>query len=715
MGRTVFLAHIAGDGREQTVDDHLEGTARRSAAFAAEFGSEDFGRLVGLAHDIGKTTAAFQRRLKENGPKVDHATAGAIECARIGAWMSACCVIGHHGGLPDYGNPDVDMPGDATFCGRLKKGVQRPQPPCGWSGQLPACSPEPDFRNDGYRLSLWTRMLYSCLVDADYLDTEEFMSGGKVQRGGYDSLPELWERLKRHIAGFYPPKGELNRLRCRILERCTEAGSDPRGIYTLTVPTGGGKTIASLAFALRHALQNGMRRIIYVIPYTSIIEQNALVFRRILGENNVIEHHSGAIFDSDEEMNGEKSRPRLAAENWDAPVIVTTAVQFFESIYANRSSKCRKLHNIANSVIIFDEAQMLPVEALLPCVGAIASLVADFGATAVLCTATQPVLGDLIASFTPEIPVREICPDTAQLYERFRRVSFRSIGVRSNAALADELRAQHQVLCIVNSRKSAQEIHALLAGEGSFHLSTLMCPAHRQAVLQTIRQRLEDGLPCRVISTSLIEAGVDVDFPAVYREMAGLDSILQAAGRCNRNGKRDPARSVVTIYTGEDPVPKLFQQNVEAARNALKGDRDPGDPESVQAYFTFYRGVVGDGLDKEMVVKLLRDGISGRQLPFRTVAEKFHMIEKNCMTVYIPHEDGAALCEKLLSGAAGREIYRRAGRYSVSIYPGHYQALLSAGDVVPLDAESAVLVNPALYSMETGLSLDADTGKAEFI
>ena len=197
--------------------------------------------------------------------------------------------------------------------------------------------------------------------------------------------------------------------------------------------------------------------------------------------------------------------------------------------------------------------------------------------------------------------------------------------------------------------------------------------------------------------------------------MAGLDSILQAAGRCNRNGKRDPARSVVTIYTGEDPVPKLFQQNVEAARNALEGDRDPGDPESVQAYFTFYRGVVGDGLDKEMVVKLLRDGISGRQLPFRTVAEKFHMIEKNCKTVFIPHEDGAALCEKLLSGAAGREIYRRAGRYSVSIYPGHYQALLSAGDVVPLDAESAVLVNPALYSMETGLSLDADTGKAEFI
>ena len=714
MDHSIYLAHIAEDGREQTVADHLEGTARRSAAFAADFGSEDFGRLVGLAHDIGKNSAAFQKRLR-GGSKVDHATAGAIECAKLDAAMSACCVIGHHGGLPDYGNPRTDLPGAPTFIGRLTKGMQGDIPPYKWNGLLPAVPPEPDFQGDDYRRSLWTRMLYSCLVDADYLDTEEFMSGGTVQRGGCDSLPELWERLQKHIAGFYPPRGELNQLRCRILERCTEAGAGPKGIYTLTVPTGGGKTIASLAFALRHAMQNGMRRIIYVIPYTSIIEQNALVFRSILGDNNVIEHHSGACFDSDEETNCEKSRQRLAAENWDAPVIVTTAVQFFESIYANRSSKCRKLHSIANSVIIFDEAQMLPTNALLPCVGAIASLAADFGATAVLCTATQPVLNDLIQSFAPEISAKEICPDTAQLYERFRRVSFRSVGVRSNAALAEELRAQSQVLCIVNSRKAAQEIHQLLAGEGSYHLSTLMYPAHRQAVLQTVRQRLADGLPCRVISTSLIEAGVDVDFPAVYRETAGLDAILQAAGRCNRNGKRDPAQSIVTIFTGETPAPRLFRQNIRAATEALEGGRDPGDPESIRRYFTAYRSIVGDNLDKAEAVSRMRDGVSGCLLPFRTVAEKFRMIDDDSMTVYIPLEEGEGLCAKLLSGAAGRETYRKAGRYSVSIYRDHYQALLSAGDVQPLDEESGVLLNPALYSMETGLSLVADTGKAEFI
>ena len=714
MDRSVFLAHIADDGREQTVIDHLDGTARRSAAFASDFGSENFGKLVGLAHDIGKNSPAFQKRLM-GGPKVDHATAGAVECAKIGAYMSACCVIGHHGGLPDFGNPVTDMPGDATFSGRLKKGAQSGRPSYTWSGSLPSVPPEPAFQNDNYRLSLWTRMLYSCLVDADYLDTEDFMSGGGVHRGGYDSLPELWDRLKRHIAGFFPPRNELNGLRCQILEGCMEAGSGQKGIYTLTVPTGGGKTIASLAFALHHAVENNMRRIIYVIPYTSIIEQNARVFRDILGEGNVIEHHSGAGFDSDEETHDAKSRQRLATENWDAPVIVTTAVQFFESLYGNRASKCRKLHNIANSVIIFDEAQMLPTGALLPCVGAIASLVADFEATAVLCTATQPVLNDLIHSFAPGISVKEICPNTAQLYEHFRRVSFRNVGALTNAALADELCAQNQVLCIVNTRKAAQEVYQQMTGEENFHLSTLMYPAHRQAILQTVRQRLKDGLPCRVISTSLIEAGVDVDFPAVYREMAGLDSIMQAAGRCNRNGKRNAAQSIVTIFTGETPAPKLFQKNIKAAVETLKDDRDPGDPESIRRYFTAYRSFVGDNLDSGRVVERLRGGIAGCLLPFRTVAENFHMIDEDSMTVYIPLGDGENLCDKLLSGFAGREIYRKAGQYSVNIYRQHYQTLLSAGDVQPLDEGSGVLTHPALYSADTGLSLQADTGKAEFI
>lgn len=714
MNGSEFLAHIAQDGRTQTVEEHLNGTAKRSAAFAADFGAADFGRLVGQAHDIGKTSQAFQKRLN-GGLRVDHATAGAIECAKINAAMSACCVAGHHGGLSDYGNQAADQPGDSTFIGRLKRGILGGIPPYAWNGSLPKVPPEPDFQNDDYLRSLWTRMLYSCLVDADYLDTEEFISGGRVRRGEYDPLPVLLDRLERHIAGYFPPKNELNRSRCKILQSCMDAGSGSKGIYTLTVPTGGGKTVSSMAFALRHAVKNNMRRIIYVIPYTSIIEQNAQVFRGILGDRNVVEHHSGAAFDSDEETNDPLTRQRLAAENWDAPVIVTTAVQFFESLYANRPSKCRKLHNIVNSVIVFDEAQMLPTPHLKPCVGVIASLAAHFGVTAVLCTATQPVLNDLIQSFAPGIPVREICPDAFHLHEQFRRVTFQNVGTLSNAALTDALSAHSQVLCIVNTRKAAQEIYGQLSGQGNFHLSTLMCPAHRQTILQTVRERLKDGLPCRVVSTSLIEAGVDVDFPAVYREMAGLDSILQAAGRCNRNGKKRADQSIVTIFTGETPAPVLFRTNIGAAVEALAGGRDPGAPESIRRYFTAYRSLVADNLDKARVVTHLRSGISGCSLPFETVARDFRLIDQATKTVYIPLEDGKDLCDSLLSGYANREVYRKASRYSVSIYEPHYQTLLRSGDILPLDGESGVLRNPALYGEDTGLSMQADTGSAEFI
>ena len=715
MDSPVFWAHIAEDNRKQTVEDHLNGTAERSAAFAADFGAADFGNLVGQAHDIGKTSQPFQKRLN-GGPKVDHATAGAIECARIGALMAACCVAGHHGGLPDFGNPVTDQPGDSTFVGRLKRGIQGGIPPYTWNGRLTKVSAEPDFQNDDYFRSLWTRMLYSCLVDADYLDTEEFMSGGSIRRGEYDPLTVLLDRLEQHIAGYFPPKNELNRSRCQILQSCMDAGSGPKGMYTLTVPTGGGKTVSSLAFALRHAVKNKMRRIIYVIPYTSIIEQNVEVFCGILGDRNVVEHHSGAAFDSDEETNDAASRQRLAAENWDAPVIVTTAVQFFESLYANRPSKCRKLHNIANSVIIFDEAQMLPTSHLKPCVGVISNLVAHFGATAVLCTATQPVLNDLIQSFAPGIRVKEICPNVSELYAQFRRVSFQNAGALTNAALADALSAHTQVLCIVNTRKAAQEIYRQLSGEGNFHLSTLMCPAHRQAVLQTVRQRLADGLSCRVVSTSLIEAGVDVDFPAVYREMAGLDSILQAAGRCNRNGKRSANESIVTIFTDDEiPAPTLFRTNIGAAVEALAGGKDPGDPESIHRYFTACRSLVGDNLDKANVVAHLRNGISGCNLPFETVARDFRLIDQATKTVYIPLEGGKELCDRLLSGCADLEIYRKAGRYSVSIYEQHYQTLLSSGDILPLDEESGILIDPALYSKQTGLSMQSDAGRAEFI
>ena len=521
----------------------------------------------------------------------------------------------------------------------------------------------------------------------------------------------LLRRLNDYIAPWFPGNTELNRNRCAILSACLRQASRPRGIYSLTVPTGGGKTVSSLAFGLKHAVENGMKRVIYVIPYTSIIEQNAKVFRDILGDSNVVEHHSGVSYDDDDETSCNNYFQRLASENWDAPVIVTTAVQFFESLYSNRPSQCRKLHNIANSVVIFDEAQMIPTYHLLPCVGAMASLASQFRSTILLCTATQPVLTDLFRRFYPQVQIQELCPQVGDYFQKFQRVTYRDGGFLSEDALAVELQQHNQVLCIVNTRKAAQSLYALLPQEGRFHLSTLMYPAHRRQVLDTVRQRLKEGLPCRVVSTSLIEAGVDVDFPMVWRELAGLDSIAQAAGRCNREGRRNPAESFVTYFQSEHPTPVLQKINIQAAHEALKQGGNPGEPETMERYFTALRSLIGENMDKSNTVKLLQEML----LPFRTVAENFHLIDQETYTVYIPLGDGAEICRPIQEKRGNREDYRRAGQYSVGIYQQHFQNLWRAGDIELLSENSAMLTNLSLYDPETGLSTLADAGKAEFI
>ena len=718
-----YYAHISDDGRRQTVAEHLTGTAALCRAFAGAFGAEaeGEGELMGLAHDIGKCTDSFQKRLLEDGPVVDHATAGSVACAKRGHACAAACVVGHHGGLPDFGNLKSDCAGDATLYGRLRKGIEGHYlENCGESGVvLPQLLPEAPER-DRWKFSFQTRMLYSCLVDADFLDTERFMTGERG-RGGYDALSTLLKRLEEYIAPWQNPETELNRLRCKILNTCIDAGSKPKGIYTLTVPTGGGKTVASLAFALHHAAAHDMRRVIYVVPYTSIIEQNAAIFRHILGDGNVLEHHSGVAFDASDGASNEELRRALATENWDMPVVVTTAVQFFESLFANRSSKCRKLHNLANSVIIFDEAQMLPLCHLRPCVAAMASLAEHVGSTLVLCTATQPSLGDLLRTYAPEHTVTELCPQTEEVYDRFRRVTFRQARILEDEALAERLGEYKQVLCVVNSRKAAQQIFDRLPQEGSFHLSTLMIPAQRQTILEEIRRRLKDGEPCRVVSTSLIEAGVDVDFPTVYRELAGLDSILQAAGRCNREGKWPAEESIVTIFERTELPPLLFRTAVGATRYALEDGRDPAAQETMQRYFCELRALSGETLDKYGIVKAFEDGISGCALPFRTVAEKFHFIDENTRTVYVPIGDGAALVEQLKEGECSKGLYRKLGRYAVSVYDRHFEALYAAGalltaqDVPALDGNSAILTDLTLYDERTGLTLEPETGKALLI
>ena len=709
-----YLAHIAGDGRKQTAAEHLNGTAERCALFAAPFGAEELGRLAGLSHDLGKYSMEFQRRL-DNGPKVDHATAGAFACWRMGQPLAAFAAAGHHGGLPD-GGTQGDSPDAGTFLGRMKRAERGGLPDCSpWTEEIALPSPAPPpCGTEPLSQIFFTRMLFSCLTDADFLDTEAFMDGSPRPEHPAP-LDDLWERLQRHISGWFPPQGELNSRRCAVLEQCIRMGkTQPPGLFTLTVPTGGGKTVASLAFALAQARARarGLRRIIYVIPYTSIIEQTAQEFRTILGAENVLEHHSNAAYEIDAEATPKTVRLAQAAENWDMPVVVTTAVQFFESLYANRPSQCRKLHNLAGSVILFDEARLLPLPCLRPCVHAIAQLVQHYGASAVLCTATQPALGPLFAEFLPGRPAVELCPPELCPPESFRRVCFRQAGRLDWDTLSGQLQQHEQVLCVVNSRKSAQEIFTRLSGEGNFHLSTLMYPAHRRAKLEEIRRRLREGLPCRVISTSLIEAGVDVDFPAVFREEAGLDSILQAAGRCNREGKRPVSESIVTLFRGEAAPPPLFQTAIGAGRMVLEQYDDIASREAIQAYFHTLLELKGaEAQDIYGILPKIRTEL----FPFQSVAERFHMIDSPTRTVYIPLGAGAELVGRLRAGERSRALFRQLGQYGVSIYENHFAALDQAGDLERLEDGSAILATLSLYSEETGLSLEADCGKAFFV
>lgn len=644
---------------------------------------------------------------------MDHATAGAAECCKRGQVCAAFAVAGHHGGLPDGGGQG-DHQDDPTFCGRMQKAALGLLEPCeAWQGEikLPAASP-PVF-SDPLEEMFFTRMLYSCLVDADFLDTETFMAGSEQARGGGDRMEDLEKKLQSHVSGWFPPRNELNRERCAVLQRCLDQGAaQAPGLFTLTIPTGGGKTVASLAFALRHARTHGLRRVIYVIPYTSIIEQNAQVFRDILGADNVLEHHSGVLYDMEDEARPDNARLARATENWDMPVVVTTAVQFFESLFANRSSQCRKLHNLARSVIIFDEAQMLPIPCLRPCVFAIAQLVKRYGVSAVLCTATQPALDGIFREFLPEQPPVELCPQTGFRQDVFRRTVFRRAGKLSREAAAEQLGRQKQALCIVNSRKSAQQIYGLLDKDGAFHLSTLMYPAHRKAALDEIRSRLKGGLPCRVVSTSLIEAGVDVDFPAVFREEAGLDSILQAAGRCNREGKRPAGESIVTIFQSEAPPPPLFELPVAAGRQALNLCGRPDSAEAIRCYFQELLDLKGPkALDQKNILTVMERDF----MPFRKIAERFRLIDSETKIIYIPLGDGAELVRRLRSGERSRTLFRALGQYGVSVYPPHFEALERAGDLEVLEGGSAVLTNLALYDNDTGLSLAADGGKGLFI
>lgn len=712
----MYIGHRKGQDEIQALSEHLANVSVMAGSFGASFDAEQHAQRIGTLHDAGKYSSAAQKRMAdpEHTSKVDHSTAGAkiaFEVCRDGA--GALAIAGHHGGMPDFGGR---MASDGTLMGRMKKDLSgRYDYTAFWQeNTIDKGDLTPKWlidRINPFAAQFYARMLFSCLVDADFLDTEHFMQG-EMPRGGHDNMQVLLERLKDYIQPWFAnPTTEINQKRCEILRDCLLTGEGPRGLYTLTVPTGGGKTISSLAFALTHAAKNNMDRIIYVIPYTSIIEQNAAVFKRVLGDDNVIEHHSGIEYDEKEDMESpEVMRQLIATENWDAPVIVTTAVQFFESLFSNKPSRCRKLHNIANSVIIFDEAQMLPLSYLKPCVSAIAELVRHYRTTAVLCTATQPSLARLFRDYDQDMSGREICENVGALQAFFRRVHFAHRGSVDFETLAEEMAQKAQVLCIVNTRKTAQKVFEMLPFDGSYHLSTRMTPEHRTKVLDEIRARLRQGETCRVVSTSLIEAGVDVDFPEVWREMAGLDSILQAAGRCNREGRRDASESEVVVFSLPNGVPKGMQPNAVAAEIAMENVEYIDESPVIRRYFEQLYWQQGDqALDTKGIMKTCA------KPNMKSIAKDFHLIDSDTMTIYIPTETNAEDIELLKMGILSRGLMRRLGRSAVSVYPWDWRKMLEAGTIERITENTAVLVDQTAYDTRCGLTMDTEPGQGLWI
>lgn len=724
-----YVTHLREDGSYQPLKEHLEGTAKLSAEFAASFGSSSHAKRTALLHDIGKYSPNGQRRQRdpEHTAKVDHSTAGARAAADLDDMPAAFAIAGHHGGLPDLGTRlSLD---DGTLCARLNKKLTGGDDPSAWRSEisLPTgvqLTPPWLPRNDVRLTAMYIRMLFSCLVDADFLDTERALSKEEKPRGIGDSMPALLEKLQAHVAKWLEePKSDLCCLRNEVLRRCLRGSEDPQGLYSLTVPTGGGKTVSSLAFALSHAVKHDMKRIIYVIPYTSIIDQNAKVFRDILGDENVVEHHSQVDLPDTDAETPDALRKRLACENWDAPVIVTTAVQFFESFYAAKPGRCRKLHNVANSVVIFDEAQTLPISLMRPCVSVIDQLVQHYGVTAVLCTATQPELLSIFSGFTAGTRIQELVPDPDALFSSLRRVTFQQDGTLSDEELAARIRQENAVLCIVNSRKQARSLYEALLEEGRFHLSTLMNAIDRERTIATIRERLDKKQCCRVISTSLIEAGVDVDFPTVYRELAGLDSILQAAGRCNREGKEAAQDSIVHIYQTEHAVPPIMRPNIESCRTVLRlYAEDIGSRKAIHAYFCDLLFKRGENQQRSRPVSSENDLLdtsktlsSEARFAFRETAEHFRFIDTDTVTVYIPTPENSEDIKALRDGHYSRELFRRLGRCGVSIYRREYQTLCGIGGVTEItDAHCGILSDINLYTPECGLQVSCTSGLGLF-
>lgn len=762
------IAHIGSDHQEHRLEDHLRQVGSLAGNNADCFESGDWARLAGLWHDLGKYRAGFQKYIRQAndvdahiegrvyGREKTHSAAGALwaqqylpermgkEGQVVGRVLSYL-IAGHHAGLDNWfgGLSDRLCSEDAkkeledTLKALPPREILEP------TFSLPQLSTLPvdeiNNRPPG-SFALWVRMLFSSLVDADFLDTERFLDGDKFEaRSGHLSLFEmlrLFDRFMESKEKMLRATGDdntpVNMIRANVLKLCREKAHQKPGVFTLTVPTGGGKTLSSLAFALNHANIHNKRRVIYAIPYTSIIEQTADIFRGIFGEDSIVEHHSN--IESDETR--ETHRSRLACENWDAPLVVTTNVQLFESLFARKTSRCRKLHNLVDSVVVLDEAQLLPVDFLQPILDVLGLLVRDYSVTLVLCTATQPALTRQ-DSFDPKYVMRgfaadevtEIVDDVHTLYANLKRVQVHppeNLNLKREwPSIKSDIKKHSAVLTIVNRRKDAADLYRLLKIEqqdGLFHLSALMCAQHRSDTIKHIKAaliayRTGEAKKVCVVSTQLVEAGVDLDFPVVFRAMAGLDSIAQAAGRCNREGKLEHG-DVYVFVPPTQPPPGLLQQAETECRVIWQQLAHGDDPIGVSLYPQFFRRLYMRDLDTKRICEALKVG-SEADVRFKDAANDFKLIDDNEGAVVIVRyrsdstkEDIDSLIRILEAEGPQRWLMRKLQRYGVTIYKRDAERLLALGDIRLVERCPGLYVQASdvLYDQSLGLLTDSAPG-----
>lgn len=721
MPHSIYYAHsLDGEAEEkwQTLKEHSENVAKLVTQFSREWCTEEYAGNLGLLHDAGKYQAAFQRRLRGENRPVEHSIGGASQWIRFG-WpeSGAYCIAGHHSGLPDIGSR-TDPEEEPTLLGRLKRAAAQdfsayrnelhPENILTFPAKDAVCkSGGAEMMKKEY--AFWTRMMFSCLTDADYLDTEAFCSGRKG-RGVFADFTVCREQLAKRLSRFQADT-PVNRAREALRRQALSHAGEAAEVYLMNMPTGSGKTLTSMQFAVERAIRTHKKHIIYIIPYTSIIEQNAKVFQDIFGEDAVLEHHCSFDYDAVEDS-GMRERLKRTAENWDASIVVTTNVQFFESIYGNRSGELRKLHNIADSVLVFDEAHMFPSLFFQPCLEAVRILTQRYRCEAVFMTATMPDFRAWMREFGCRgVKTLDLIPDKS-VFPVFERCAIENLGRISSEKLAGLASGAENALVVVNTRKAARKVYHLLPGK-KYHLSTYMTHDDRSAVIANVRQSLANHEHFCLVSTSLIEAGVDLDFNLVFRELAGLDNLLQTAGRCNREGKKQGCKTYSFEFEEPDFQPKNSEFIIKQSfcRDVFQQYGNAASPEAVTFYFNQLYAYTLDSrksMDFKTAFSPASCGIDPFGFKFAQYARDFRLIDDDTQPLVVVTDQNRETVMPLLKAASfgSSAAARRLQKYSISLRPYELGQLEQAGAVC---TENGIryLGAASYYSSEIGILFES--------